>query len=117
MRLLALFVALALSTQTPSSRIFNFHTDEFWLNLHHFLYVLGRAEAKMSDVSRDAVKDAPADAERGLATLTADERQRWHDAVMFYATGLSRKDAVFDGPLPAITNALADGDDRGTLDC
>ena len=25
---------------------FTFETDEFWLNLHHFLYVLGQAEAK-----------------------------------------------------------------------
>ena len=31
----------------PSSPgIIKFYTDDFWLNLHHFLYVLGRAEAK-----------------------------------------------------------------------
>ena len=29
----------------PGNSIFVFHTDEFWLNLHHFLYVLGRDEA------------------------------------------------------------------------
>src|SRR5712692_2001796 len=97
------------------SPIFRFQTDEFWLNLHHFLYVLGRAEAKTSDASRDAVALAPADAERGLATLTPEERQRWRDAVTFYAAGPSRKDAIFDEPLPTITRTLAEAGDRAQL--
>jgi hypothetical protein len=100
----------------PPSPIFHFATDEFWLNLHHFLYVLGRSEAKMSNVARDAVKGAPADAEQGLAGLTDDERKRWRDAVTFYATGPSRKDAVFDQPLPSITRVLADAGDRPQLE-
>lgn len=96
--------------------IVRFSTDEFWLNLHHFLYVLGRAEAKTPDASRDAVVRAPEDAERGLAGLTGDERQAWRETVAFYAAGLSRKDAVFDDPLPATTRALADAGGRATLD-
>jgi len=99
----------------PQPPIFQFETDEFWLNLHHFLYVLGRSEAKMADASRDAVKTAPADAEQGLAGVTEDERKGWRAAVAFYATGPSRKDAVFDEPMATITHALAGAGDRAQL--
>jgi hypothetical protein len=96
-------LALAAAVAAP---IFQFHTDEFWLNLHHFLYVLGRAEAKTADSSRDAVRGAPADEERGLATLSAPEQQIWRDAVQHYAAGISLKDAVFDEPLAKAAHAL-----------
>jgi hypothetical protein len=95
--------------------LFRFHTDEFWLNLHHFLYVLGRAEAKMPDASRDAVAAAPADAERGLATATPEELKSWQAAVSFYAKGPSTKDAVSDSQLPKIVHALAETRDRASL--
>jgi len=39
--------------------IFRLQADGFWLNLHHFLYVLGRAEAQMPDRQRRAVAAAP----------------------------------------------------------
>jgi hypothetical protein len=87
--------------------IFVFHTDEFWLNLHHFLYVLGRAENKERDTAREAVSGAPADQEGGLAKLTAKEQKVWHEAVASYAAGPSKKDIVFDSPMPALTAALA----------
>ena len=63
-------VSLVLAAQT-SSPIFRFETDGFWLNLHHFLYVLGRVEAKMPDITRDAVAGAPADEAAGLKSLKA----------------------------------------------
>src|SRR6185295_7950028 len=69
--------------------IFIFHSDEFWLNLHHFLYVLGRAENKTRDSSRSAVANAPKDQEHGLAKLTESERSIWREAVAFYAKDLS----------------------------
>src|ERR1044071_365091 len=87
--------------------IFIFHDDEFWLNLHHFLYVLGRAENKTRDSARPAVSGAPADEQRGFAALTAKEQEIWKEAVQQYAAGVSRKDLVFDDPLPTITAALA----------
>src|ERR1041384_6813460 len=87
--------------------IFIFHSDEFWLNLHHFLYVLGRAENKTRDASRSAVVNAPKDQDAGLAKLSEAERATGRKAVAFYANDFSKKDAVFDEPLPAITNALA----------
>ena len=105
------FVYGTLGQPAPQAKtkqtIFIFHSDEFWLNLHHFLYVLGRAENKTRDSARSAVVNAPKDEEQGLAKLSEAERVIWREAVSFYAKDLSKKDAVFDEPLPAITNALA----------
>lgn len=94
-----------------SSPIFNFHDDEFWLNLHHFLYVLGRAENKTRDASRAAVSGAPADQQQGMALLTTQEQAVWKEAVLNYAAGPAKKDLVFDDPLPAVTLALAQARD------
>jgi hypothetical protein len=109
--LIILVFAHAAFGQTSKTKtkqtIFIFHSDEFWLNLHHFLYVLGRAENKTRDSSRSAVVNAPKDQEQGLAKLTESERAIWREAVAFYAKDLSKKDAVFDEPLPSLTNALA----------
>ena len=102
--------ATTAQSKTPDKRaspIFVFHTNEFWLNLHHFLYVLGRVENKERDTAREAVVDAPRDQERGLATLSAKEQKIWREAVAAYAAGTSKKDIVFDAPLPAMTSALA----------
>jgi hypothetical protein len=103
------------AAQTTAGPIFKFQTDEFWLNLHHFLYVLGRAEAKEKDAAREAVAGAPADAEKGLASLADGERQTWRAAVTTYAGGLGKKDAIFDAALPAVTSAFARAGDASTL--
>src|SRR5688500_19923083 len=87
--------------------IFVFHTDEFWLNLHHFLYVLGRAENKERDTAREAVAGAPVDQESGLQKLTADEQKIWREAVTSYAAGPSKKDVIFDATMPPLTHSLA----------
>ena len=100
----------------PSNPIFIFHTDEFWLNLHHFLYVLGRAQNKTNDTAREAVTGAPADQEKGLAALTASERNIWNEAVSAYASGISKKDLVFDDPLTELTKALAQAGDARSLE-
>src|SRR6187431_2825815 len=92
---LAFAVAPRPATAQRSQAIFRFHTDELWLNLHHFLYVLGRAEAKTSDATREAVADAPNDAARGLARLSDGERAAWRAAVTAYANGPSKKDLIF----------------------
>ena len=97
--------SLSVGAQRANS-IFVFHTDEFWLNLHHFLYVLGRAENKERDTAREAVAGAPADQESGLQKLYADEQKIWREAVAFYAAGPSKKDVVFDATMPPLTNSL-----------
>src|SRR6185295_9158261 len=68
----------AFSTLHPTIRdtrgsLFVFHTDEFWLNLHHFLYVLGRAQNKERDTAREAVAGAPSDQAQGFEKLSAKE--------------------------------------------
>ena len=103
MRMLVLSVALFLQAATP---IFRFETDGVWLNLHHYLYVLGRAEAKLPDSRREAVAGAPADEAKGLEALSEAERQVWREAVSFYARTWSRKHTVFDADLVAIGNQL-----------
>ena len=95
--------------------IFVFHTDEFWLNLHHFLYVLGRVENKERDTAREAVAGAPTDQAHGFEKLRAKEQTIWREAVASYAAGSSKRDLVFDDPLPALTNALARAGDAKSL--
>src|SRR5262245_21154532 len=106
---------LAVALVVPPASPFRFYTDELWLNLHHFLYVLGRAEAKLPDAAREAVAGAPAEAERGLAMLPPDELKIWNDAVAFYAAGPSRKDAIFDSELSKIARALGQAGERPDL--
>jgi hypothetical protein len=114
--LLLLSTCAVVPAATPSKPIFIFHTDEFWLNLHHFLYVLGRAQNKTSDASREAVIGAPADQEKGFAALSASERNVWNEAVSAYASGNSKKDLIFDEPLTQLTKALAHAGDAPSLD-
>ena len=101
-----MLVVAALITLQAQSPIFRFETDGFWLNLHHFLYVLGRVEAKLPDITREAVAGAPADEMEGLKTVTDAERQAWREAVSAYANGLSKLDTVFSRSLYEVTNVL-----------
>lgn len=104
----------ALAAQ-PARPIFTFQSG-FWLNLHHFLYVLGRAEAKMPDMRRRAVAGAPDDQAQGLARATAEEQRIWRKVVSAYAKGPSRLDPVFDDGLIAAGQALARAGNAETLE-
>jgi hypothetical protein len=101
------------SAQSPPT-LFTFETDEFWLNLHHFLYVLGRAEAKLPDATEPSVAHAPEEAARGLQGLTPNERSAWAAAVAAYADGPSRK-STLDPSQALVVQTLADLDDAPTL--
>jgi hypothetical protein len=90
-----------------SAPIFRIATDDFWLNLHHFLYVLGRAENGEADATREAVNNARRDAGSVLARFPEAERSAWQRAVRYYANGPSRQDLVFDQKLIAVGNQLA----------
>lgn len=100
-----LIVSLLLAVQAPSP-IFRFETDGFWLNMHHFLYVLGRAHNNAFDMQRRAVVNAPADSNQGLKGQSESSRRQWEDAIAFYANGLSKQDTVFDAALVGVTNAM-----------
>ena len=119
--LLTLTVAMGGAQDAPApaqetAPIFRMETGEFWVNLHHFLYVLGRAEAGEGDAAREAVSGAPEDARRATQGLSPAEGEAWAAAVSAYAADLSRKDAVFDESLPALVAALAAVDDAPTLE-
>jgi hypothetical protein len=94
---------------------FRFTADAFWLNLHQFLYVLGRAHAKAPDASRRAVAGAIADEERGLAPLPAEDQASWNRAVATYQAGLSRLDTLWDRPLIEVAQALSRAGDAPSL--
>jgi hypothetical protein len=96
------------------SPLFTFETDELWLNLHHFLWALGRAEAGIRDNARQSAVTAAGEAERALPSLSAEDRAAWAEAVRAYAAGLSRK-AALEEPMPSTTRALATARDRPTL--
>ncbi|MCC6931219.1 MAG: hypothetical protein IT359_19680 [Gemmatimonadaceae bacterium] len=103
-------VPAASAVRQPAS-IFRFQSDGFWLNLHHFLYVLGRAEAGFPDRQRRAVIDAPTDQARVLPSLSEDDRRVWTATVTAYSKGLSLKDTALDQELMAVTTAMQRRDD------
>jgi hypothetical protein len=80
--------------------------NALWVNLHHFLYVLGRARNGTPDSRRAAVVNAPADTQ-GFEALTPKESQTWERAIAYYQSDVSPKDAVFDRDLVSMTNAIA----------
>lgn len=83
----------------------------FWINLHHFLYVLARARAGQ-DADRAAVTASLADT-AGLGALGAQERRAWEGALEHYGRALAGRNAVFDREMVAITTRLAELGDAG----
>jgi hypothetical protein len=101
--------------QTPTPiPLFRIESDELWLNLHHFLHALGRAQAKMADASRAAIANAPVESVRELANLSTTEQQLWSAAIAAYATGISRRDLIFDASLAPIATALGTAGEQPT---
>jgi hypothetical protein len=79
--------------------------DNFWVNLHHFLYVLGRAKNGERDAGREATAAAPG--EVAAAGLTEPDRRLWEECVAGYASALSKRDPIFDAGLARFTLALS----------
>lgn len=117
----ALALALALAPRAAPAQMFQqaapfrFTPDAFWLNLHQFLYVLGRAHSGAPDATRSAVSTAGPDEERGLKDMNSEEAATWRRAVDWYAAGASSLDAVFDETLIAAALDLAAARDAPTL--
>jgi hypothetical protein len=93
--------------------LFTFRAS-LWMNLHHFLYVLGRQRNGTPDSRRRAVANAPTDAAR-IESGSAGERVAWERALAYYQKNVSTMDAIFDRDLTNITNALAAAGDAPTL--
>jgi hypothetical protein len=99
-------VVFAAGPRAQEPALFSFRTG-FWLHLHHFLYVLGRAEAGLPDSRRQAVSGAVSDQAAGLKDATVEEVAAWRAAVTAYARGPSRLDPITDAALWCATSALA----------
>jgi hypothetical protein len=78
--------------------------SDFWLNLHHFLYV--SAWARRADTLAQRHLAMPLPADDGVA-MTDAERATWDAAVSYYDHELASKDLLFDDGLTAINNSLA----------
>ena len=107
MRRILGLVLLAATCAPAQETLFTFR-NEFWLNLHHFLYVLGRARTGTPDSSREAVRHATEDVE-GMDTLDKPQLLAWDAAISYYQQTLSGKDAVFDKDLVRVSRTLAAG--------
>ena len=94
--LVAIFAAVPGAQPERQSSIFAINSDDFWLNLHHFLYVLGRAVGHSRCVACTRRRRA-ARGRCAVAGLTEAEKQEWQAAVAKYAAALSRKDAISAG--------------------
>ena len=78
--------------------------SDFWLNLHHFLYVSAWARRPDAPGQRRLAMPLPPDA---AASLSAEEQTAWDAAVSYYDRELASKDLLFDGRLTVINTALA----------
>jgi hypothetical protein len=102
-------VQRALGQPNPVERLFTFR-QSLWLNLHHFLYVLGRARNNEPDSRRGPVAGAVTDG-REILALPEPDRIAWDKAVADYANSVSRKDLVFDRGLSLLTMTIGDVED------
>jgi hypothetical protein len=87
------------------TRLFEFHSD-FWVNLHHFLYVTARARAGL-DATRSAVTSALSDT-AGFGALSRAQQDAWNDALAYYGRAVASRDILFDSSLVAVNDRLAE---------
>jgi hypothetical protein len=102
-------------TPTPlvaETRLFSFHSN-FWVNLHHFLYVTARARAGL-DATRTPITTALADT-AGFGALSAAQQHAWDAALAHYTAAVSRRDILFDSSLVAVNDRLAELEGAATL--
>jgi hypothetical protein len=102
----------AVVAHRPPPALFAFHSN-FWLNLHHFLYITARTEAGL-DAARPVAKIASADT-AGFGVLPASEQKEWRAAVAYYDSSLAHRDILFDSDMVAINNRLALLDSSPTI--
>ncbi len=87
------------------TQLFAFHSD-FWVNLHHFLYVTARARAGL-DATRGAVTSALADTV-GFGALPRAQQDGWNSALAHYGRTVATRDILFDSSLVAVNERLAE---------
>ena len=101
-------VLTSAATQRPArasaeTRLFAMQSN-FWVNLHHFLYVRARAQRALDN--RSAVTESLGDT-AGFGALSASMRADWEAALDHYARNVAERDILFDSTLVAAGFALA----------
>ena len=94
------------------TRLFEFHSD-FWVNLHHFLYVTARARAGL-DATRTAVTSALSDT-AGFGTLSRAQQDAWNRALVYYGRAVASRDILFDSSLVDVNDRLAEVETATTV--
>jgi len=79
--------------------------SNFWVNLHHFLYVTARAR-RGRDADRPAVTQALADT-AGVGALDAARRRDWDEALEYYGRAVAERDILFDSALVLVNVRLS----------
>jgi hypothetical protein len=91
-------------TRPVGAKLFAMQSN-FWVNLHHFLYVTARARRGL-DASRPTVTSALADT-TGVGALSAAMRADWDTALAYYARAIAERDILFDSALVVVNVALS----------
>jgi hypothetical protein len=79
--------------------------SNFWVNLHHFLYVTARARRGL-DANRPAVTKALEDTV-GFGTLPPTLRADWDESLAYYARAIAERDILFDSALVVVNVSLS----------
>jgi hypothetical protein len=111
---------LVLSAPAPPARppapearpLFEFHSD-FWVNLHHFLYVTARARKGVD--STDTAETASLTDTVGISRLTPDQRAAWEAALGYYTRELADHDVISNDALMQMRATLCHVDPDGPL--
>lgn len=83
------------SPRSAETRLFTMQSN-FWVNLHHFLYVTARARRGLD--ARSAVTQALADT-AGIGALPASATSDWEAALDYYSRTVAERDILFDSAL------------------
>jgi hypothetical protein len=98
--------------QAPTA-LFEFHSN-FWINLHHFLYVTARARKGLDSTAIAAVTSSLTDT-AGISRLEPARRAAWEAALDYYARELADHDVLFDANLLQLRAALCHVEERDSL--
>jgi hypothetical protein len=103
----------AQSNRSPAAatRLFAMQSN-FWVNLHHFLYVRARA-TKGLDATRTTVTSALSDT-AGIGKLNPELQRSWDESHDYYVRVLAERDILFDSALVLVNMRLSKIDAAGS---
>jgi hypothetical protein len=97
-------VPQSVTTPAAGTKLFAMQSN-FWVNLHHFLYVTARARRGL-DSTRPAVTRSLGDTV-GYAALAAPLRTNWDEALAYYSRAIADRDVLFDSSLVVVNVSLS----------